>query len=843
MKTIKRFLAILMAVMLELGAAGSALAASGCLTGTGAASAAESASLVSVDASLDVAAVGTAAVDAAVGGTVVSRATGDTLFTNNKIVARTQQEIIQYINQHPFYNASVGKFLADTYSTQPVYSGGEFVQGSLSQASLTYGLNAMNSVRFTAGLGEVSLSDECQDYAQAGTLLLAAIGKMTHTPNEAECLAAGVTKAVYDKGYAGTSTSNLGGGYSSIAQVMITGWMEDADSYNTPMVGHRRWVLYPGLTATGFGPAGNYTSMEVFGHGNTNWSAASGYTVVWPAANTPIEFFNTLGLEAPVWSVSKQDAFSSSTVVTLKRVSDGKTWVLKQGGTAGDFYINNEGYGQAACVIFRPSGVTAYNAGDQYTVTVTDGSYSLKYTVDFFSLPNNTGLIGNCCDTVASTSGHSYGAWTTTAATCTTAGSKKRTCSVCGKTETVTIAALGHSWKEPVWTWSGNSATAKFVCSNNSSHTQTVTASVTVTTTTATCGTEGKIVRTAKATFNGKTYTTTKNETSAKLSHVWQDPSSLTFTKESGSWKCYLNSLCANDSSHVNRQSIAITVSGNTVTFPKVTMSRTGYYFLGWATTKNATAAQYKTGNTLTLSSTLTLYPVWSIRNYKVTYYLGGGTNNPCNPATYKITSPAIYLMAPSKPGYVFEGWYTDAAKTKKSTGIAAGSINDRSFYAKFVSGTGTTRKLTFNSNGGTSGMPTAITAAGGSTVTVPASTPKRTGFWFLGWGLRSTDTTALYKSGSKIVLSTNVTLYAIWKPYGPVLTFNANGGTGSVPAALSCTSGGTVTIPKASALTRDGYWFLGWSTSKTATAATYKTGSVITLTGNITLYAVWKKK
>ena len=100
-----------------------------------------------------------------------------------------------------------------------------------------------------------------------------------------------------------------------------------------------------------------------------------------------------------------------------------------------------------------------------------------------------------------------------------------------------------------------------------------------------------------------------------------------------------------------------------------------------------------------------------------------------------------------------------------------------------------------------------------------------------------------MYKSGSKIVLSSNVTLYAVWKPYGPVLTFDSNGGSGSAPAALSCRSGETVTVPKATAMTRSGYWFLGWSTSKTATAATYKTGSVITLTGNITLYAVWKKQ
>lgn len=49
---------------------------------------------------------------------------------------------------------------------------------------------------------------------------------------------------------------------------------------------------------------------------------------------------------------------------------------------------------------------------------------------------------------ISTTGSHSYGSWTTTkAATCTSAGSKKRTCS-CGKYETETIAAKGHYYEE-----------------------------------------------------------------------------------------------------------------------------------------------------------------------------------------------------------------------------------------------------------------------------------------------------------------------------------------------------------------------------------------------------------
>ena len=54
-------------------------------------------------------------------------------------------------------------------------------------------------------------------------------------------------------------------------------------------------------------------------------------------------------------------------------------------------------------------------------------------------------------ETVAAT-GHQYGSWkTVTAATCTTAGKQQRACTVCGHTESQTIAKLGHNYST-TWT-------------------------------------------------------------------------------------------------------------------------------------------------------------------------------------------------------------------------------------------------------------------------------------------------------------------------------------------------------------------------------------------------------
>ena len=210
-------------------------------------------------------------------------------------------------------------------------------------------------------------------------------------------------------------------------------------------------------------------------------------------------------------------------------------------------------------------------------------------------------------------------------------------------------------------------------------------------------------------------------------------------------------------------------VPGTSLIIGESSLTRTGYYFLGWSKKQGSATAEFKTGSAVTVNGNLTLYAVWSPRKYKITYVMNGGTNNPLNPATYTAADGAIYLAAPWKSGYVFAGWYSDAALTKKTSGIAGGSVNDRKFYAKFTTGNGTTRKLSFNSNckdGGPapSKMPSAITAKGGSTVTIPKVTVTREGYWFLGWALRSTETAPRYKSGDKVILSNDTTLYAVWK-------------------------------------------------------------------------------
>ena len=81
-----------------------------------------------------------------------------------------------------------------------------------------------------------------------------------------------------------------------------------------------------------------------------------------------------------------------------------------------------------------------------------------------------------------------------------------------------------------------------------------------------------------------------------------------------------------------------------------------------------------------------------------------------------------------------------------------------------------------------------------------------------------------------------NVTVPA-WTSY--TIAYNANGGSGA-PSSQTKWKDQTLTLSSTKP-TRTGYSFLGWSTSSTATSATYSAGGSYTANAAATLYAVWK--
>ena len=149
-----------------------------------------------------------------------------------------------------------------------------------------------------------------------------------------------------------------------------------------------------------------------------------------------------------------------------------------------------------------------------------------------------------------------------------------------------------------------------------------------------------------------------------------------------------------------------------------------------------------------------------------------------------------------------------------------------------------TSYTVSYNANGG-SGAPSSQTKWKDQTLTLSSTKPTRTGYSFLGWSTSKTATSATYSAGGSYTANSAATLYAVWKANTYTIKYDANGGTGA-PSNQTKTYGTTLKL-SSTVPTRTNYTFLGWSTSASATTATYSAGGNYTANSAATLYAVWK--
>ena len=128
-------------------------------------------------------------------------------------------------------------------------------------------------------------------------------------------------------------------------------------------------------------------------------------------------------------------------------------------------------------------------------------------------------------------------------------------------------------------------------------------------------------------------------------------------------------------------------VEGTPLTITTETPIRTGYLLVGWSENQNDTTAQYFGGSTYSKDANTTLYAIWSINSYTITYNLDGGTiTRGANPTTYTVETGEIVLKNPVKAGgYTFKGWSgTDITGTSINVRIVKGSVGNRTYTANW---------------------------------------------------------------------------------------------------------------------------------------------------------------
>ena len=266
-------------------------------------------------------------------------------------------------------------------------------------------------------------------------------------------------------------------------------------------------------------------------------------------------------------------------------------------------------------------------------------------------------------------------------------------------------------------------------------------------------------------------------------------------------YTCYLYYNANGGSGATSTQSYTGTsTSSHSFTVASGTPTRSGYDFLGWATSSGATSASYSAGDSISVSynGSKTLYAVWQekITNYTVTVYKG-------NWDSFQVLGIDNDVVTSSSKSYT----------------VQSGTRFDVDWYGAYdETGSGTNYTYTISYDSGCYNMASSLYGSSlGDSVTI-------------------TKNASYYPSAEM----GSTTTYS----YQYTIKYNANGGSGA-PAnttATASTTSKSITL-SSTVPTRSGYTFLGWSTSSSATSASYQAGTAYSFNyGSTQLYAVWKQ-
>jgi len=142
--------------------------------------------------------------------------------------------------------------------------------------------------------------------------------------------------------------------------------------------------------------------------------------------------------------------------------------------------------------------------------------------------------------------------------------------------------------------------------------------------------------------------------------------------------------------------------------------------------------------------------------------------------------------------------------------------------------------KITYHSNGGNGTMSAStISSTGGK---LQKNVYVRSGYTFQGWST-TINGTVEYKEEEEIFPTSDLTLFAVWEANQYTVTYHANGGTGTMEASVIPYAGANL---RPNSFTRTGYTFAGWAMGPGEKEVIYNDGIKVTLSSDITLYAVW---
>ena len=279
---------------------------------------------------------------------------------------------------------------------------------------------------------------------------------------------------------------------------------------------------------------------------------------------------------------------------------------------------------------------------------------------------------------------------------------------------------------------------------------------------------------------------------------------------------------------------------GSSITLSSTKPTRTGYTFKNWNTEQDGSGTSYSAGSSYATDEDVTLYAQWTINTYTVSYNANGGSGAPtAQTKTYGV-SLTLSNTKPTRTGYTFQGWGTSASDT--TTDYAPGaSYTANSAITLYAIWNINTYQITYNANGGT-GAPSAQTKTYGVNLTLSSTKPTRSNTTASGYKITFNANDGVCTTASLTATNTTSYTFKAWNTvsggtgteYDPGESYKENAAATLYAQWNATTTKGNITLPTP---TRDGYTFMGWAESATAT---FGSKGTYTPTGTKTLYAIW---
>lgn len=240
----------------------------------------------------------------------------------------------------------------------------------------------------------------------------------------------------------------------------------------------------------------------------------------------------------------------------------------------------------------------------------------------------------------------------------------------------------------------------------------------------------------------------------------------------------------------------------------------TGHTFIGWSLVNSLD------GDVITelknVTSDVTVYAIYKLSEYKITYVLDGGVFEGQETVLY---GEYVELDSPIKEGYMFVGWTLDPNSTKYVFEFTGSE--DITLYAIYMPNE---YNIFYDLDEGKYDGPKTIE----HDETITLGVPTKDGYTFLGWTLQRNATDYV----TEITGKGNVTLYAHYEPVEHTITFELDGGSYDGETTVLHDK-----ILQLGTPTKEGYIFLGWSLVKGSTEY------IVRIYGrsDVTIYANWE--